>query len=102
MRSRFRHGERAGRRRHAGRFEGYGLDERRVSAKAEKAIVRHAQGGIFAGIKVVDRLRYDNAWPPPVERALPFLHGLVGPTGWSVTEENRAVRLPFRRDATAT
>ncbi len=87
---------------HAGRLEGYGPDERRVSAKAEKAIVRHAQGGIFAGIKVVDRLRYDNAWPPPVERALPFLHGLVGPTGWSVTEENRAVRLPFRRDATAT
>ena len=55
---------------HAGRFEGYGLEERRVSAKAEKAIVRHAQGGIFAGIKVVDYLRYDNAWPPPVERVL--------------------------------
>jgi hypothetical protein len=28
---------------------------------------------------VVDYLRYDDAWPPPVERALPFLHGLVGP-----------------------
>ena len=50
---------------HAGRFQGYGLDERRVSVKAEKAIVRHAQGGVFAGIKVVDYLRYDNAWPPP-------------------------------------
>jgi hypothetical protein len=86
---------------HAGRFEGYRLDERRVSAKAEKAIVRHAQGGIFAGIKVVDYLRYDNAWPPPAERVLPFLHRLIAPTGWSVTEQSRPVRLPLRRDATA-
>ena len=86
---------------HAGRFEGYGLDERRVSAKAEKAIIRHAQGGIFAGMKVVDYLRYDNAWPPPAERVLPFLHGLIAPTGWSVTEQSRPVRLPLRRDASA-
>jgi hypothetical protein len=87
---------------HAGRFEGYGLDERRVSAKAEKAIIRHAQCGIFAGIKVVDYLRYDNAWPPPAERVLPFLHGLIGPTDWSLTEESRPVRLPLHRDAPAT
>jgi len=86
---------------HAGRFGGYGLDERRVSPKAEKAIIRHAQGGIFAGIKAVDYLRYDNAWPPPAERVLPFLHSLVGPTGWSLTEQSRSVRLPLRRDATA-
>jgi hypothetical protein len=87
---------------HAGRFRGYGLDERRVSAKAEKAIVRHAQGGVFSGIKVVDYLRYDNAWPPPAERVLPFLHGLVGPTGWSLTEESRSVSLPLRHDSCAT
>jgi hypothetical protein len=87
---------------HAGRFEGYGLDERRVSAKAEKAIVRHAQGGIFAGIKAVDYLRYDNAWPPPAERVLPFLHGLVGPTGWSLTEQSRPVKLLLRGDGMAT
>ena len=84
---------------HAGRFEGYGLDERRVSPKAEKAIVRHAQGGVHAGIKVVDYLRYDNAWAPPAERILPFLHGLIGPTYWSVTEQSRPVELPLRRDA---
>jgi hypothetical protein len=84
---------------HAGRFEGYGLDERRVSAKAEKAIIRYAQGGAFAGIKVVDYLRYDDAWPPPAERVLPFLHGLVGPTGWSLTEQIRLVELPLRGDA---
>jgi hypothetical protein len=83
---------------HAGRFQGYGLEERRVSTKAEKAIVRYAQSGIFVGIKVVDYLRYDSAWPPPAERVLPFLHGLVGPTGWSLTEESRPVKLPLRWD----
>ena len=87
---------------HAGRFQGYGLDKRRVTAKAEKAIVRHAKGGVFAGIKVVDYLRYDNAWPPPAERVLPFLHGLVGPTGRSLTEQSRPVKLPLRRDELAT
>jgi hypothetical protein len=86
---------------HAGRCEGYGLNERRVSPKAEKAIVRHAQGGIFAGIKAVDYLRYDDAWPPPAERVLPFLHGLVGPIGWSSTEQSRLVELPLRGDAPA-
>ena len=84
---------------HAEGFEGYGLNERRVSAKAEKAITRHAQGGVFAGLTVVDYLRYDNAWPPPVERVLPFLHRLIAPTGWSVTEQSRPVRLPLRQNA---
>jgi len=80
---------------HAGCFQGYGLEERRVSAKAEKAIVRHAQGGVFGGIKVVDYLRYDKAWPPPADRVLPFLHGLVGPAGWSLTEESRIKALDY-------
>ena len=87
---------------HAGCFEGYGLDKRRVSSKAEKAIVRHAQGGVFAGLKVVDYLRYDSAWPPPAERVLPFLHGLIAPIGWSVTEQSHPVKLPLRQDAPAT
>jgi hypothetical protein len=30
-----------------------------MSASAEKAVVRHAQSGIFAGIKAVDYRRYD-------------------------------------------
>ena len=81
---------------HAGRFQGYGLDRRRVLPKAEKAIVRHAQGGFSAGLKATDSLKYSDAWPPPAERVLPFLHGLVGPMGWSVTEQSRAVELLFR------
>jgi len=80
---------------HAGRFQGYGLNQRRVLPKAEKAIVRHAQSGFSAGLKAIDYLKYNDSWPPPAERVLPFLHGLVGPSRWSVTEQSRAVELPL-------
>jgi hypothetical protein len=74
----------------------YGLDRRRVLPKSEKAVVRHAQSGFAAGLKATDYLKYDNAWPPPAERVLPFLHGLVGPMRWSVTEQSRGVEIPLR------
>ena len=32
------------------------------------------------------------------ERVLPFLHGLIGPKGWSCTELSRPVELPIRQD----
>jgi hypothetical protein len=81
---------------HAGRYVGYGLNERRVLPKAEKSIIRHAQSGLFSGLKAADYLRYDGAWPPPAERVLPFLHGLIGPSRWSCTELSRLVELPLR------
>jgi hypothetical protein len=81
---------------HAGRYVGYGLNERRVLPKAEKSIIRHAQDGLFSGLKAADYLKYDGAWPPPAERVLPFMHGLVGLTGWSCTESSRIVELPLR------
>ena len=83
---------------HAGRYLGYGLNERRVLPKAEKSIIRHAQDGLFSGLKAADYLRYDGAWPPPAERVLPFMHGLIGPMGWSCTELSRLVELPLRQD----
>jgi hypothetical protein len=83
---------------HAGRFQGYGLDRRRVLPKADKTVVRHAQSGFAAGLKAADYLKYDNAWPPPAERVLPFLHGLVGPSRWSHTELSRPVDLPLHHD----
>jgi hypothetical protein len=36
---------------------------------------------------------------PPAEQVLPFMHGLIGPKGWSYTEQSGHVGLPFRRDA---
>ena len=62
--------------------------------KAEKSIVRHAQNGLFSGLKAVDYLKYDGAWPPPAERVLPFLHGLVGPPAGPA--RNRAALSSFR------
>jgi hypothetical protein len=81
---------------HAGRFQGYDLDRRRMLPKAEKAIIRHAQGGFSTGLKAADYLKYNDAWPPPAQRALPFMHGLVGPSRWSLTESSRVVEIPVR------
>jgi hypothetical protein len=66
---------------HAGRYVGHGLNERRVLPRAAKSIIRHAQSGLFSGLKAVDYLKYGRAWPPPAERVLPFMHGLIGPRG---------------------
>ena len=44
---------------HAGRYVRYGLNERRVLPKTEKSIIRHAQDGLFSGLKAADFLRYD-------------------------------------------
>jgi hypothetical protein len=49
-------------------------------------------------LKAADYLKYDDAWPPPAERVLPFLHGLVGPSRWSVTETSRSVEFPLYHD----
>jgi hypothetical protein len=81
---------------HAGRYVGYGLNERRVLPKAEKSIIRHAQNGLFSGLKAADYMKYDGAWPPLAERVLPFMHGLISPRGWSCTELSRVVELPLR------
>jgi hypothetical protein len=81
---------------HAGRFQGYDLDRRRVLPKAEKAIIRHAQGGFSTGLEAADYLKCNDAWPPPAESALPFMHGLVGPSRWSVTASSRVVEIPVR------
>ena len=84
---------------HAGVGDGYGLDERRVLPQAEKAIIRQTQSGLYTALKAVDYLKYDQAWPPPAERVLPFLHPLVGPSRWSHTEQSRVVELPVRQGA---
>lgn len=80
---------------HAGRYVGHGLGKRRVLPRAEKAIIGHAQGGLFAGLKAADYLRYDDAWPPSAARVLPFLHPLIAPSRWSYTEHSRRIELPL-------
>ena len=82
---------------HAGWGEGYEVGTRRVLPKAEKAIIRHAQSGLYTSLKAMDFLKYSEAWPPPAEQVLPFLHPLIGPSRWSHTEQSRAVELPLRQ-----
>ena len=82
---------------HAGRGGGYELGTKRILPRAEKAIIRRAQSGVNAGLKAVDVLRYNEAWPPSAEQVLPFLHPLVGPARWSYTEDSRSVELRLRR-----
>lgn len=82
---------------HAGRGGSCELSTRRIPPRAEKAIIRQAQGGVHAGLKAVDILKYGAAWPPSAERVLPFLHPLVGPARWSHTEQSRAVELWLRQ-----
>jgi hypothetical protein len=48
---------------HAGWAEGYEVGTRRVLPKAEKAIIRQAQSGLYTGLKAVDLLKYDGALP---------------------------------------
>ena len=68
----------------------------RLIRMGPRAVSRHAQNGMVSGLKAADYLKYDGAWPPAAERVLPFMHGLIGPKGWSYTELSRGVELPFR------
>ena len=60
-------------------------------------ITGRARSGIFSGLKTVDDLRYDSAWPPPAERVLPSPNPLIVPPRWSCTEQGRPVELPLRQ-----
>lgn len=81
---------------HAGQGGNCEPGTRRILERAERAIIRHAQGGVHAGLRAVDLLKYGGAWPPSAERVLSFLHPLVGPARWSHTEQSRAVELRLR------
>ena len=82
---------------HAGCGEGYELGTKRILPRAEKAILRQAQNGLYSGLKAVDMLKYSEAWPPSAAQVLSFLHPLIGPSRWSYTEQSRAVELPLRQ-----
>ena len=82
---------------HAGRFRGYPLDMRRVTPDEERELMRFASDGMASGMTTCHRLAADGAgrsWP---EQVLPYgLAGplLVTPSGWTITETSREVRLP--------
>ena len=78
-------------------YQGYGLDERPVLPKAEKAVVRHAQG-FAAGLKAADYLKFRRrlAAARRASVAVPARAGSAE-TQWSCTETSRSVELPLCR-----
>jgi len=84
---------------HAGRGIGHAVNERRVLPRDEKAIIRQVQDGFYGALRGVESLVFDEAWPPPPDRVLPFMTPFMEPSRWSYTEQSRVIELPLRTDA---
>ncbi len=84
---------------HAGDFRGYPLDHRRVTVAEEHTLMAFAADRLTTGMGLCHDLAVERparSWP---EQVLPYgLAGamLVTPTGWTLTEATRAVRLRLR------
>jgi hypothetical protein len=84
---------------HAGDFRGYPLDRRRVTVAEEHTLMAFAADRLTTGMGLCHDLaveRSARSWP---EQVLPYgLAGamLVTPTGWTLTEATRGVRLRLR------
>jgi hypothetical protein len=82
---------------HAGVARGYPLSHRRVTPAEEPALMRFASDGLALGMTVCLQLAREQprrSWP---EQVLPFGLApmwLVTPSGWTLTEVSREVRLP--------
>jgi hypothetical protein len=84
---------------HAGDFRGYPLDYRRVTVAEEHALMAFAADRLTTGMGLCHDLAVERparSWP---EQVLPYgLAGamLITPTGWTLTEATREVRLRLR------
>ena len=84
---------------HAGDFRGYPLDRRRVTVAEEHTLMAFAADRLTTGMGLCHDLALERparSWP---EQVLPYgLAGamLVTPTGWTLTEATREVRLRLR------
>lgn len=82
---------------HAGRAHEYPLDQRRVTPAEERELMRFASEGMAKGMTVCLQLAMERPRRPWAEQVLPFglAHmWLVTPSGWTLTETSREVRLP--------
>lgn len=82
---------------HAGNIGGFPLDRRRVTAGEERTLLDFAVDRLTTGMEVVQKLALERSGRSWAEKVLPY--GLAGmmritPTGWTLTEETREVRLP--------
>lgn len=84
---------------HAGVARGYPLSQRRVTQAEERELMRSASEGMALGMTVCLQLATERPRRPWPEQVLPYGLApmwLVTPSGWTLTEVSRDVRLPAR------
>lgn len=82
---------------HAGRFRGYPLDQRRITVVEERELIDFASQRLAMGMAVCSELAIQQHHRPWHEQVVPY--GLaeilmITPSGWTLTECSREVRLP--------
>ncbi len=82
---------------HAGRVQGYPLEQRRVTPAEERALMRFASEGMALGMLVCRRPAMEQPECPWPEQVLPYGLGsmmLITPTGWTLTETSNCACRP--------
>lgn len=82
---------------HAGKYRGYPLDRQRITPAEERRVLDFACRGLAVGMAVSRRLTEEKAGRSWSQQVLAFGLAellLVTPSGWSLTESSREVRLP--------
>jgi len=81
---------------HAGGFRGYPIDRRRVSPAEERELMVFASERLALGMTVCRRFAMERPVRPWPEQVLPYGLAeflLITPSGWTLTETSREVRL---------
>lgn len=84
---------------HAGVAGDYPLDRRRVTPAEVRALLRFSADGMALGMAVYLQLAMERPRRPWPEQVLPYRLAtmmLVTPSGWTLSEASREVRLPVR------
>jgi hypothetical protein len=83
---------------HAGDFQGYPLDQHRLTTGEERNLMTFASKRLALGMSVSGKLAMEQQGRSWCEQVLPYglahlLH--ITPSGWTLTESSRDVRLPI-------
>ena len=79
---------------HAGRFQGYPLERRRVKPAEERTLMRFTGNRMALGMTLCLQFAMERPPRPWTEQVLPYgLAMRVSPSGWTLTEDSREVRL---------
>jgi len=82
---------------HAGRFRGYPLDQRRITLREERMLMGFASEQLAMGMRACRQLSAEQPPRPWSEQVLPYALAkmlLITPSGWTLTESSREIRLP--------